>query len=722
MAIHWKIPFVSLRSGTTYTVNIYDPNFSGSAVVLKGGTEPFTTDEDGSDDQFTPVRTQSGYFRIVDDGKDASGNAFNWKQMLPSTDTDRPVTLTDGGGNVCWAGFMQSQTFSGVLYGNPQEREFPVICPLSILAGEDVDFNRGLKNFAFLLKEVCDVIDVQSGGSRNSQDTVTTNGAVHIDNVYVQGGADAKSWLNIKVDWQNFAESDGEGVLRAKYSLFEALEDMCRFWGWTARICGTTLYLTCSDDSVEQTYLTLTRTQLNTKSGQNNNTTTGGSYSPQTVTLSDSSANPIFASTGQTDYKIQGPHRAVVKADCNEHDTVVKFAPKDIEDAMGDSYSWVQGDGDLVGYFTTTPMTPRDGVGNKTLKVSTPNNPSVPTGAIAKRQIYQSKESDNAVVGDMLLVYAGHVGRQETSASIQLQTLRPMSFSGGSISLGGTAWMGTEPLQQSDNLYSVSMRLGIGMTRASAKWWYMTREIYNFSPSAQIERGWDNSPSVFNVPLQGNTLKSTGVMLAFFSSGLSMSIYPAIPVPSDTYGYIFIDIMGAHDYTNGNEIESFEIANLEISYSRETIDIPTSTSVVRPRELKTERVTTKEYSAVNTNDSKEEWNANCIFASDNNMEYGYGLLLDGSGNIVSTVGYGGTQQHPEQHLANRVVNYWATAKRRIDTELLGHMSQSVSGGGSVTIGSIQPRHLVTLDSTTFIPIAISRNWRDDIVKLSLLQQ
>ena len=98
MAIHWKIPFKSLRTGTVYMVNVYDANFSGTAVTLKGGADPFTTDENDDDDVFTPARTQSGYLRIVDDGRDANGNVLSAANsvdaLLPSTDTDRPVTLT----------------------------------------------------------------------------------------------------------------------------------------------------------------------------------------------------------------------------------------------------------------------------------------------------------------------------------------------------------------------------------------------------------------------------------------------------------------------------------------------------------------------------------------------------------------------------------------------------------------------------------------------------
>jgi len=707
MAKNYKIQFVSLRAGTTYVLNI--GGGSGNAVQLSGGTQPFTTEEEGSEDMFTNIRTQTGYFRIVDNSRDYDGNVIDpqaahpedwWKDLIPATNSERPVTLTVGN-TVVWQGFMQSQTFSGQLYGNPQEREFPVICPLGVLSGVDIDFNAGLKNFAYLLKNVCDTIDLKS------------NNVVHISDIYVQGGADARQWLLTKIDWQNFASKDSNGVARAKYTIYDVLEDMCRFWGWTARTKGTALYLTCADDSAEQNFLKLNRTQLNTLAAATTDTTTGSIVAPTTVTLQDTAADPIFASTNQEDYQIQGPHRAVVKADCNEHDTIVKFAPKDISDTMGDTYTWVQKQGeDLAGYFTTSPINSTSGIGSQTMKVTMPVNQSIPSGAICKRQIYQSKDTESPVVGDMMLVYVSHVGYQDSTPSIQLQTLRPMSFSGGSISLGGTAWMGTEPLQHQDNLYALSFRLGIGMTRASAKWWYMSREIYSFLPSVLIEHEWKSTPQIFNVPLQGNTLKSTGVMLAFFTSGLSMSIYNAIPVGEDAYGYIFIDIMGAHDYGNGNEIDAFEIANLEISYSRDTIDIPDSTSVVRPRELITKRVTSQEYSAVNSNASKEEWNANCIFASDNNMEYGYGLLLNASGNIIHTVNYGNNAEHPEQHLANRVANYWATAKRKIDGELLANK-----------IGDISPNMKVSItgESGTFAPIAISRDWRDDTTRLSLLQ-
>ena len=124
MAKNYTIQFKSLRAGTTYIVNI--GGGTGTPVQLKAGANPFITQEDDDDDMFTPIRTQSGYLRIVDDGYAADGvTPFNWKDMIPATDISRPVTLTaipagQSTGTVVWQGFMQAQDFGSVLYGNPQ--------------------------------------------------------------------------------------------------------------------------------------------------------------------------------------------------------------------------------------------------------------------------------------------------------------------------------------------------------------------------------------------------------------------------------------------------------------------------------------------------------------------------------------------------------------------------------------------------------------------------
>ena len=196
MSKNYSITFKSLRAGTTYVVNI--GGGTGAAVPLKGGSQPFTTEEDGDEDMFKPIRTQSGYIRIMDDGRDYNGNVIDatmganwWQDLMPATDTSRPVTLT-ANGTVVWQGFMQAQNFGGVLYGNPQEREFPVQCPLTILSTQQpTTQDIQIRSFAYLINLIVTI------------PATLSSDAVGFDYIKVQGGMDAQQWLLKKFDWQN---------------------------------------------------------------------------------------------------------------------------------------------------------------------------------------------------------------------------------------------------------------------------------------------------------------------------------------------------------------------------------------------------------------------------------------------------------------------------------------------------------------------------------------
>jgi hypothetical protein len=286
-----------------------------------------------------------------------------------------------------------------------------------------------------------------------------------------------------------------------------------------------------------------------------------------------------------------------------------------------------------------------------------------------------------------------------------------MPFGSGTLKLSGSIYAGAESLTTDEPGRSFNVRIGIGLTYETAKWLKFSRTVGVHSDasweSTQQEvkvavkyapklclMAWDNSAEVVTGWLQAvplNTSRSVG--------GL--------------YGYLFIDFMGTEDRADVRLPEQFELANFKVEYSRDE-EIIASGGL--SRKITKDRVDSQEYTATNSNASKDEWNANCIFASDNNMEYGYGLLLNASGNIIQTVQYGGSatnQQHPEQHLATRVANYWATAKRKIDPELLANKIPAVDPTNKVKVG--------TDTVTTYAPIAISRDWRDDVTKISLMQ-
>ena len=688
MAIHWQIKFHSLRSDTQYTVNIYDSAYSGSnPIQLKGGAQPFVTQEDTNDDPFCPVRKQSGSIHLVDDGLDANGHAWDWRTIVPMTDTARPVTLTNAGGTTLWHGFMQAQNYGGVLYGNPQEREFPVQCPLSVLGAIDVDYQQSaIQNFAYLLNYIVGSIPT-----------------LNIETVVIQGGSDAQAWLLKKFDWNNFVTEDEDGVFSARYKLDQVLSDFCQFWGWTARTKGKTFYLTCADDTNEQSYLQLTRAQLETMAGGSTAGTTGGAFT--TIPLT----GDIFASTSNDDFQQRGPSKATVKADVNANDRVVKVFPKSVEkDVEANGWRWVQEQGeDLVGYFETVKHL--NNFNSTVLSGSNYSNYCY----FSRRQIYTSKESDAPVEADMM------VFKDLTGSSfpyISLQTKKAMAFAGGSLILGGTIYTGARVTTWNESTL-LKMRIGIGMTRSNARWWYMD----TWTPiSGTIQKGWSDQGVVkdFYAGVLGGSIKSTALI---WGIGIYLvNYYNAIPVPNEAnlYGFLFIDF---GDFSsNGVNAESFEIADFSVNFSRDTIVLPETPNEVRGREVKEERITSKEYKATNNTGTGMEWNADCIYASDNNMKYGYGLLMNADGTFLEKVAYNGTNEHPEQHLTNRVSNYWQQSKRMVSPDLRYNETVPITGG-VFALKSLTPQYKVTLDGTTFYPIAFSNNWRDDTMKLTLLQ-
>lgn len=688
MAIHWQIPFVSLRTHTRYTVNVYDTTYSGSPISLKGAADPFVTDEDGDDDPFAPIITQSGKLRIIDDGFAADGvTPFDWKQFVPSVAVERPVTLThmvNGTAVVDWQGFIQAQDFSGELYGNPQRRDFPLMCAVSLLKSQEPSTTDISKhNFAWLLNYTADLASSLSGG------------AVGFDTFIIQGNYDAQQWLHKQFEWMNFLQennSDDEGDMTAQYDIYEILEDTFKFWGWTCRTQGRTMYLTCFDDLSEPKWVTMTKAQMVTMAGGTVAGTNDQEFIPVTL------QGDIFASTDNDDYKRNGPAKATVKGDCNDQDTLFEFAPpsvRKIMDATG--YTWVAGEESGTGYFTTAPISSFD----------TPAMAGTAGqyGGFCRRQIFSSKDQNNATLEDIFSFNQGHSFGTKV---IQIQTKKTINYSGGCLKISGDVFDGAIKWEDDNSDDYIALYIGIGLDYNTAKWYYINQNHLT------ISHGWSNSQSAVITKIQSGSFKGVGSLLDFIVP--IPVVYDGIPCDENSlYGYVFIDILGLR-YGLVHDAQHFQIGNMKIEFSREQIYMPTSTTQTRPRTLKQERVSSREYKASNTNGTGEKWNADCIFASDNLMKYGYGLIINPNGTFMETARYGNdlnnpTQEHPEQHLADRVASFWAQSKRQVTTELR-----------TDAVTAITPRHLVTLDGSVFNAAAISREWADDVTKLTLLEK
>lgn len=673
MAIHWQIPFKSLLKGTDYTVNIYDSTYSGEPIILKGGAQPFTTQEDENDDMFTPVRTQSGYLRIVDDGKDANGDTLSasddWKAMMPSIDTDRPVTLTDSNGTVVWQGFMQAQNFSGVLYGNPQEREFPVQCVLTVTQGTDINYQQTeIQNFAYLLKQIVDSIP----------------SAFRPSNFMIQGGTHAQQWLLKKMDWLNFADDNNDGTLVARFTMYDCLEDMCRFWGWTARTNGTTMYLVCADDSSETNFLSLDYSGLTTMAGGSIDGTVNKTFSNIFIT------GDVFVSMNNEDTLCRGHNKALVCAEAGSGNTDIDLENKKLVDTLV-SHGWtfpIPNDKGEPVYFTNDvssfnqPMiagTSRSGYGAFALMSITTEGSQASDGNVSSVVRIKQRapmEAWPASYGDPY---------------VTLETKYEHAFGDGYIELTGDIYTEGNKLGEATRML---MRLGIGKTRNTAYW---------LDTNSQSGYEWIYGPPGSHTfiaivpPSSGN--------LGVLTPNAIYAWMTRIPVAANVTGKIFVDFIGSQGY------DTIDISGFSMLFTRNENYLGEYKLTVD------ERINRREYISSNLNSVKSEWNTNCIFASDNNMVFGYGVLINPDGTYFKGFQYeaGGSLVFPEQHLANRVTNYWIKSRRMIKTEL---RADKYIGA---FIDKISPINKATIDGINTYPIAISHEWHDDITILTLLE-
>ena len=241
----------------------------------------------------------------------------------------------------------------------------------------------------------------------------------------------------------------------------------------------------------------------------------------------------------------------------------------------------------------------------------------------------------------------------------------------------------------------MTMRLGIGPTRETAKWC--------------DGRQFDGLRNTFRVSI-GNSDDT----LLFIWHLLYDNQYRDV-IGINGYGKIFVDFLGTDDagFPETDGERSFDISDFEINITQYSREMDPVLDAGYPT-WNTEAV----YKSTNNNSVREEWAVDCIFASDNWLGNGHGILINPDGTKLTTMSFaGGEEMYAEQHLADRVTAFWATSKRRLQAEL----RSNVSIGNNIVVGDINPQFKLTLDSTTGYPIAISHDWRDDVIKLVILE-
>lgn len=671
MAKKYSITFKSLRAGVVYTLSIYDPDYAGETVTpLKPAGTPFVTDEDDTDDLFTPIRTQTGYLRIVDDGTDLNGNALNWKELLPQTDTSHPVKLSHMEGETevtDWLGFMQAQNFSGQLYQMPQERELPVQCAISAMMGQYVDTAQtAIKNFAYLLKSALESVPSEGRPTH----------------VAVQGGAAAQAWLLKRLDWQNLIGEDDDGQATARYDYYTCMEDMCNYWGLTAHTYRHWLILETADDSETDTWLTMTTEELATMAAGTAAGTTDGEWEVKAL------SGDIFASMSNDDTRLRGYSKVVVTAETGDDgEGLIDYATDQMVEVMDKkNYGPSIQDGDKFVSYTEDTMSfdyafqsigAYEGYGSFNIAAIS----QLRSGSYSKVPVMRIKKTYAAA----------------QPASISMASVYEHCFFNGSLKITGDTYRLATKYESQDDVVkemgggsgnkTMVCALGIGNTRQTCKW-------FN-------GQDWQDESCTFTLSV-GNT-DGTFYVVRTVSGAVWKSNTISPPI-GGVAGRIFFDIYGSTDVDERDGQRSFEIADFGISFGRSDMTFD------QHHWYTDRRKSDRTYKANNGNANAEEYDVNGIYGSDNRMSYGFGLLINADNTYMGKLTYGALSLYPEQRLANRVAAYWEHSRRQLRMDLRTN-----------AVGEITPRQHLTIDSSEMYPASISHDWRNDVTTVMAIE-
>ena len=227
-------------------VYIWEQNYAGSVTTLTGAAEPFITQEDATDDIFTPIRQQTGTLRIIDETSDGS----LLESLIPQNNTEKLVTLVSGtwsgssftDGTVQWRGFLCAEAFTQPWDKQKKVIEFSVKSLLAAMEDIYIPTDKASLevNIAYFIKTACE--------------------ALSIDFTYIYMISDLAANRNheqfflFNIRWSTFFseetvlnEADNNTELIG-ISYKDALSIICRLYGLTMREKGSNFYITQYDN------------------------------------------------------------------------------------------------------------------------------------------------------------------------------------------------------------------------------------------------------------------------------------------------------------------------------------------------------------------------------------------------------------------------------------------------------------------------------------------
>ena len=683
---NWVIPFKSF-SGTDYEVRI---GGSSGNVTLAGAANPISTGE-SNEDVFAPVVTQSGYVRMVD------MNDSLWRTIVPTSAVSRPVTLVKINGSVetvMWVGYLAAENYGCDYLTRPQDHEFPLVCPLTVLESFDIIPNDGdIVNFGWLLDYIFSKLDINWG------------------NVYFQG-TDVMEWLKKKVMWSNFCDIDDDGNVTGKYNCLEVLTEVCKFWGWSCRLHGTDIWFCSPDDSI-------IAGEGFTRMDIQGLAMIGAGGTPTTATISNSRlvmTNAMFASASNTEESHRGIKKATVTADINKQDYFVDVDYSHIEDLYRsetvtqetlatDFYHFLK-------YYDPTANKSYD-MGDFILETHAVNSDYYSSFVIEEYFSGDISTKHNYNFETSLRMNGQYIQLidQEYRFPIVIKSKSSYNFDHGVFVISGETFKKEVNVSESEyktrvGVGTLYVRLRIGDLYWTGSAWAAVPGDWERVPPFGIPIGVENPPDPFSHE------EPTGIGKIITNRNLTdpVDAYEGYGIPlTDAIGNriggkITLEIYAvSQTWTNPGARFSLWFNSLKMSFARNTN--------YEEGNDKSSNTYTASSNAVFTDTRDEQ----VIFATDNNNKLGWGIIMNPDNtyctNVHYSTGQGSSAERPEQHLANRMAAFGRKVRFFIKTQLRYDQT-----------GDITPGHLVQeIYGDDAYPVSISHEWRDDRVDVDMIE-
>lgn len=700
MAVHWTIQFRSLRADTLYTISIYDNEYNGTAIPLVGGAVPISTKENESEDVFLPVRTQTGYIRIIDNGKDANGNAFNWRDLMPASDKSRPVTLSHMVNNttVCdWMGFIEPQTFSGNIYDNVQEREFPICDWLSSIKGDKVaptNAEAARFNFAYLI------------------DYVLGYPIPELEyNYHFDGGAAVYEWLRKGVSWGIFHDVDSDNHVVSRYNCQQLLEEICKFFGWTCRQQGADVFFE-SDANVLHSWYVIDNHGLHDIAVGETPTV----YSIENTTTIQGIPGS-FVDTKNKVLITRGWKKSAVTAKVDKNNDLVEYPDREIEkhyrsiqilrELAGDGlYQFFRNTFDVIrtqGYETidctdvtvTLYATSKQWHADEVVEEYGHNITVYGYGQINMDAFDNNMNPHSVTLSNDLWLYHGADapgdGPYDKPLAL-IKTNRQYSVTGGKIVLSAkttkdqidTTKHPAEYRSVDANGYIV-MSVKFGDKYYNGTTWTTEPSSFQVGASSQIvtNRRWDEPYPNYD----GLSLNIEGVSLGGYIEIYFWEFYD-----SDAENHL-------QQRYDPEKAKACRVTDFKLSFIR-------SNSEPEQKERSENK-----YIIESASPFKDEKDVSLLFFTDNNNQFAENIVFNPNGSYCTELEMDGANIRPEQHLVNRMSAWGAVT----------HDLLSVNTDTGNAAGTITPQCVVAEGGKRYAPLSISRNWRDDAMEVKYIE-